>query len=84
MRQPILDRRWGRIATSALIAGTVLAGCAPKQPQPKEQQLVGVDLYVRGEQAYRKGDKDQALRDYLAAVEKNPNLRIAQARVAEI
>ncbi len=89
MIQRILERRpvdstIRALAISAVLAASLLSGCAPKQTKTKDDRPVGIEKYVQAEQSYRTGNKDQALRDYEAAVSQNPNLRGAQSRLGEI
>ena len=72
------------IAFSAMLLAALISGCAPQPAKPQAEQIPGINRYVRGEQALRHGNKDQALREYHAAVQQNPNLRLAQMRLGEI
>lgn len=66
------------------------SGCAPRRPVTDASKaaptdpLAGIDLYAAGAQAYRRGDKETALRELLAAVKQNPNLRMAQAMLGDL
>src|SRR4051794_38241303 len=67
------------IVTGLLIAG---GGCAPQTP-PEAQKPVGVDYYVRGQQFYRAGQRDEAIKLLEQAVAANPNLRMAQTMLGD-
>src|SRR5262245_34528462 len=84
-------RHTARVLTIMMIGVVLGAGaCAPRKPVTDASRaqatdpLKGIDLYAAGAQAYRRGDKEAAMRDLLAAVQENPNLRMAQAMLADL
>ena len=75
-----------RLALAALALGaTALAGCssggdgAGSVPQPQ-----AVNLYVEGYLQYQQGQGEAAERTLLAAVDQNPDLRLARATLGDI
>lgn len=66
-----------------VIVGLLVGGCAPKRA-PDAQHPEAVEYYVRGEEARRAGDPKKAEEQYKAAVERNPNLRMAHSRLGDI
>ncbi len=78
-------------ATAALLAAALLAGCAETSTRVDDaahasatDTLAGADLYTRGADAYRTGDKAAAKTLLEHAVAVNPNLRMAQAMLGDL
>jgi tetratricopeptide (TPR) repeat protein len=84
----LITRVFVRPAATLLAFGAVaLTGaCAPTRSDGGRESTrpAAVEYYVRGEQAWRAGDKMQAEQEYRAAVQHNPNLRMAQSRLGDI
>ncbi|CAN5623739.1 hypothetical protein BH09PLA1_BH09PLA1_30870 [soil metagenome] len=84
--------RWAAtICTVAVLTiGAIGSGCASREPMSDAAKarpgdpLRGIDLYAAGAQAYRRGDRETALRQLSQAVRQNPNLRMAQAMLGDL
>ena len=76
-------QRLTRIALLAL-ACVLTSNCAQQRRSPASQAPEAIEYYVRGEQARRAGDAATAEREYRAAVQRNPNLRMAHTRLGDI
>lgn len=78
------------VALAILSIGVTSISCAPHKPTTDaasaqaNQQVAGSDMYVLGAQAYRSGEKEKAFKYLLDAVSQNPNLRMAQAMLADL
>src|SRR4051812_2985865 len=78
------------VTVMTTLVGLCLAGCAPRKPitdasrAAASDPLRGIDLYAAGAQAYRRGDKEAALKQLSEAVSQNPNLRMAQAMLGDL
>lgn len=64
--------------------GLLAASCAKDKKSPESARPEAVEYYVKGEEARRAGDSKQAEQQYQAAVQKNPNLRMAHSRLGDI
>src|SRR5262245_44494888 len=84
-----LKQQLGWSAKACLIV-VLIAGCAPREPIADAAKaktgdpLRGIDLYAAGAQAYRRGDREAALKQLSQAVRQNPNLRMAQAMLGDL
>lgn len=67
------------------LAGILLVGCRGQaMPGAVSGGPRGTDKYVQGVLAYQSGQKDQAVQSFLAAVQENPDLRMAHAMLGDI
>ena len=76
-------QRITRVVLLAL-AAALASSCAPQRRSPESQAPEAIEFYVRGEQARRAGDAATAEREYKAAVQRNPNLRMAHSRLGDM
>ncbi len=74
-----------RISIVTLVSlGLLAASCAKDKRTPESQRPEAVEYYVKGEEARRAGDTKLAEQEYNAAVQRNPNLRMAHTRLGDI
>jgi len=74
----------GRALALVSVVALLIGGCAVKPKSPQGAAPEAVELYVHGEQARRAGDAATAEREYKAAVQRNPNLRMAHSRLGDM
>jgi tetratricopeptide (TPR) repeat protein len=67
-----------------LVLALIGSGCGGTRKTPESQRPEAVDYYVRGEEARRSGDAKLAETEFQAAVQRNPNLRMAHSRLGDI
>jgi Tfp pilus assembly protein PilF len=73
-----------RVVLLALVAASASNCALQRKRAPESQRPEAVEFYVRGEQARRAGDMATAEREYKAAVQRNPNLRMAHSRLGDM
>ena len=87
---PTRPTRRRNFALAACLAGAAAAGCATNSGGGLKPEIASVpppkavDLYVQGYIQFQQGNDRQAEKSLLAAVDQNPDLRMARATLGDI